>query len=155
MPVEKVVKETVVVEVEKIVEATPVPPKIVEFAGSYPADSPWGKEHRLLGYRLEEEYPECKFVYSDYVGTEGAKVVLFRLMEGDPPDIGGAVHASSLMPGGGEHWKSGYIYDLSNDMKTPPYGETTGTWWDTFAVRCRRRIAFHRRQSTNEEELRS
>jgi ABC-type glycerol-3-phosphate transport system substrate-binding protein len=142
VPVEKVVKETVVVEKEKIVEATPVPQQIVEFAGSYPADSPWGKEHRLLGYRLEEEHPECKFVYSEYVGTEGAQVVLLRLQEGDPPDIGGAVHANSLMPGGGEQWKAGYIHDLADDMQTPPYGQTEGTWWDTFNAAAQEQMAF-------------
>lgn len=140
VPVEKKVVETVVVEKEKIVEATPVPRKIVEFAGFYPADSPWGKELRLLGYRLEEENPECEFVYSEYPGAEAYKAVTLRAQEGDPPDIR-AGSASSLAPGGGEEWQAGYIYDLAEDMKTPPYGETTGTWWDTFNAAAQKEMA--------------
>ena len=131
VPVEKIVKETVVVEVEKIVEATPVPQKIVEFAGFYPADSAWGKEMRLAGYRLEQEHPECKFVYSEYPGAEAYKAVGLRAQEGDPVDIAGG-GATSLVAGGGEEWQAGYLYDLKDAMQTPPYGETTGTWYDTF-----------------------
>ena len=37
VPVEKTVVE------QQIITATPVPKKLVEFGGFYPADSPWGK----------------------------------------------------------------------------------------------------------------
>jgi ABC-type glycerol-3-phosphate transport system substrate-binding protein len=126
-----VVKETQVVEKEKVVVATPVPKKIVEFASFWPADSPWGREFIALGYRLEVENPECKFVLTEFPGAEAYKGVTLRAQEGDPVDIrsGGA---SSLAPGGGEEWKAGYLYDLTADMKTPAYGQTSGTWFDTF-----------------------
>ncbi|MCC7354990.1 MAG: carbohydrate ABC transporter substrate-binding protein [Anaerolineae bacterium] len=134
-----VVKETTVVEKEKVVVATPVPKKVVEFAGFYPVDAPYGKEFRLVGYRLEQENPECKFVYSEYPGAEAYKAVTLRAQEGDPVDID-AGGGTSLAPGGGELWKSGLYYDLAKDMKTPAYGQTGGTWLDTFNAAAQKQM---------------
>lgn len=137
-----VVKETQVVEKEKVVVATPAPQKIFELASFYPADSPWGKELRLLGFEFEKQNPQCKFVFTEYPGAEAFKTVALRAQEGDPVDITVSGGASSLETGGGEAWKAGLIYDLANDMKAPPYGQTNGTWFDTFNAAAQAQMSF-------------
>lgn len=127
--VEVPVESTRVVEVQ--VTSMPQEKGLVEFAGFYPADSAWGRDFRLIGYRLEAENPECKFVYTEYPGAEAYKAVSLRAQEGDPPSID-AAGGSSLAPGGGDAWKAGYYYDLAKEMQEPAYGETSGTWFDTF-----------------------
>lgn len=107
---------------------------LVEFGGFYPADSPWGKQYRLLGYRLEEENPECTFKFSEYPGTEGGQAMSLRAKEGDPVSI---AESTGIGNTGSEsaikkQWEEGLIYDLSAAMKTPAYGQTDGTWFDTF-----------------------
>jgi raffinose/stachyose/melibiose transport system substrate-binding protein len=143
VPQTQIVAQTQVVRETQVVEVTaaPVEKKLVELAGFYPYDSPWGKQLRLVGLQLEAENPECKFAYTEYPGAEAYKTVALRAQEGDPPDIfaGGA---DSLQPGGGEAWQAGLIYDLAADMQTPPYGATEGTWFDTFNAAAQKQMEF-------------
>ena len=132
----------VVREVERVVTATPVEQKIVEMAGFYPAESPYGREMLLLGYELEQQNPACKFVYSEYPGAEAYKAVNLRAQEGDPVDIysGGG---SSLAPDGGEEWKAGLLVDLTEAMDTPPHGASSGRWFDTFNAAAQEQMVFN------------
>lgn len=136
--VEKVVRETQVVEVEVVSEVvvtpTPTDRGLVEFGGFYPADSPWGKQYRLVGYRFEQENPDCQFKYSEYPGVEGGKAMSLRAKEGDPVSIAEStgINNTGTADQIKKQWEEGLIYDLSADMATPAYGETEGTWLDTF-----------------------
>jgi ABC-type glycerol-3-phosphate transport system substrate-binding protein len=94
---------------------------------------------RLVGLRLQEEHPECDFIYSEYPGAEAYKAVGLRAQEGDPVDIGGG-GASSFVEGGGEEWQAGYYFDLKDVMQEPPYGATSGTWYDTFNAAAQKQM---------------
>ncbi len=132
----QIVKETQLVEKVKEVEVTPVPVEkgLVEFGGFYPADSPWGRMYRLIGYRFETENPECKFEYSEYPGIEGGKALNLRAQEGDPVSIAetGGVTSNNTSANIQQLWESGLYYDLAKDMDTPAYGQTSGKWLDSF-----------------------
>jgi raffinose/stachyose/melibiose transport system substrate-binding protein len=131
-----VVKETQIVETVKEVQVTAVPVEkgLVEFGGFYPADSPWGRMYRLIGYRFETENPECKFTYSEYPGVEGGKALALRAQEGDPVSIAESAGVTSNGTSANiqQLWDSGLYYDLAKDMQTPAYGQTSGKWLDTF-----------------------
>lgn len=140
----QIVKETAVVVQTEIVSqteikevlVTPTPAEkgLVEFGGFYPADSPWGRMYRLVGYRFESENPDCRFVYSEYPGVEGGKALALRAQEGDPVSIAesAGVSSSGTAASISQLWESGLYYDLAADMQTPAYGQTEGTWLDTF-----------------------
>ncbi|MGI6250386.1 MAG: ABC transporter substrate-binding protein [Anaerolineaceae bacterium] len=133
--------ETVIVTKEVIKEVMVTPPPaepvekgLVEFGGFHPADSPWGKQYRLLGYRLEQENPECEFLFSEYPGPEGAQAMVLRAKEGDPVSI---TESGGIVSGGNpnairKNWEEGLIFDLSEAMQEPAYGQTEGKWIDTF-----------------------
>ncbi len=132
------VKETVEVPVEKTVvkeiTATPIPKKLVEFGGFYPADSPWGKSIRLVGAQVEKDFPQCTFKYSEYPGADGATAMDLRAKDGNPVDVeGGGIGNNGSDPSLIEkQWAEGIVYDEAKDMTTPAYGQTSGTWLDTF-----------------------
>lgn len=136
--VETVIKETQIVEVETEVEVlvtpTPMDRGLVEFGGFYPADSPWGKQYRLVGYRFEQENPDCQFKYSEYPGVEGGKAMSLRAKEGDPVSIAEStgINNTGTTEQIKKQWEEGLIYDLSADMATPAYGQSELTWLETF-----------------------
>jgi raffinose/stachyose/melibiose transport system substrate-binding protein len=131
----------VVREVERVVTATPIEQKIVEMAGFYPSDSPYGREMLLLGYELEQQNPACRFVYSEYPGPQAYQAVNLRAQEGDPVDIysGGG---SSLAADGGEEWKAGLLVDLTEAMDTPAHGASSGRWFDTFNAAAQAQMVY-------------
>ena len=130
--VEVVVTQEVIKEV--VVTPAPIEKGLVEFGGFYPADSPWGKQYRLLGYRLEQENPECSFMYSEYPGVEGGNAMTLRAKEGDPVSIAEStgINNTGTADAIKKQWEEGLIFDLSEAMQTPAYGQSEGKWFDTF-----------------------
>lgn len=128
--------ETVVVEKEVVTEVTPVPVDkgLVEFGGFYPADSPWGRAFRMIGYRFESENPDCQFVYAEYPGVEGGQALELRAKEGNPVSISqaGGVTNTGSQASIQKQWESGLFYDLSEAMTGSAYGVDGATWLDTF-----------------------
>ncbi len=127
-----VVQQTVIQQ--QIITATPVPKKLVEFGGFYPADSPWGKSIRLVGAQVEKDNPQCTFKYSEYPGIDGAKAMDLRAKDGNPVDVqGGGIGSDGTDQATiDKKWAEGLVYDLAKDMQTPAYGQTSGKWFDTF-----------------------
>lgn len=72
--------------------------------------------------KFQEENPNIKIDY--WWGSDWTEYTQTKIAAGDPPDIFWLTRYEWI--------DNGLVMDLTDILKTPPYGQTSGTWLDTF-----------------------